>query len=95
MAIQSFRSDAIETFFRTGKLPKRAGWSNGADVAARKLDMVNAAAALQDLRVPPSNRLKALKGSWVGYYSIRINDQWRVVFGWEGAPHDVDIVDYH
>ncbi len=64
--------------------------------ALRKLDMLARAHALIDLRAPPGNRLEALKGDWEGFYSIRINDQYRIVFRWEG--HDaskVSIVDYH
>ena len=62
----------------------------------RKLDLINAAVKLDDLRVPPGNRLEALKGDLAGYHSIRINDQWRVVFKWkDGAAHEVRITDYH
>lgn len=58
--------------------------------------MLNAAATLDDLRVPPANRLEALKGDRKGIFSIRINDQWRVCFRWnDGDAHDVEIVDYH
>ena len=65
-------------------------------VAARKLDMLNAAHELRDLRIPPANRLEALKGRWSGYHSIRINDQYRVVFMWaSGNAKDVMIIDYH
>jgi proteic killer suppression protein len=65
-------------------------------VALRKLDMVNAARTLSDLRSPPGNRLEALRGNLRGFHSIRINDQWRVVFRWaEGAAHDVRVLDYH
>ena len=65
-------------------------------VARRKLRMLNAAANLDDLRVPPANRLEALKGDRRGQYSIRINDQWRICFGWrEGDVSEVEIVDYH
>jgi proteic killer suppression protein len=65
-------------------------------VARRKLRMLNNAAALEDLRVPPANRLEALKGDWKGWHSVRINDQWRVCFRWkDGDAHDVEIVDYH
>jgi proteic killer suppression protein len=64
--------------------------------AIRKLDMVNAARELRDLRAPPGNRLEALGGSLEGKHSIRVNDQWRIVFRWEsGDAHDVEIVDYH
>jgi len=65
-------------------------------VARRKLRMLNSAATLDDLRVPPANRLEALKGNRKGQYSIRINDQWRVCFQWkDGDALDVEIVDYH
>ncbi|HSX64079.1 MAG TPA: type II toxin-antitoxin system RelE/ParE family toxin [Pseudoxanthomonas sp.] len=65
-------------------------------VARRKLRMLNSAAVLDDLRIPPANRLEALKGSRKGQYSIRINDQWRVCFRWKGGDaYDVEIVDYH
>jgi proteic killer suppression protein len=62
----------------------------------RKLDMLNAAVRLQNLRSPPGNRLEALKGDRHGQWSIRINDQWRVCFRWtDEGPVDVQIVDYH
>jgi proteic killer suppression protein len=64
--------------------------------AKRKLEAVNAASRLEDLMVPPSNRLEKLKGDLKDYYSIRVNDQWRVIFKWvDGEPHQVRIVDYH
>jgi len=63
--------------------------------ARRKLRILNNAFALNDLRIPPANRLEALKGSRKGQYSIRINDQWRICFRWsDGDAHDVQIVDY-
>lgn len=96
MAIQGFVSDAIGRFFLEGAIPKRAGWARVARVAARKLDILDYAAQLSDLASPPGNRLEALKGDRVGLHSIRINDQWRVVFRWEDSgPVDVNIVDYH
>jgi proteic killer suppression protein len=62
----------------------------------RKLKMIDAAMKLDELRIPPGNRLEALKGSRRGQHSIRVNDQWRVCFRWESdGPHDVEIVDYH
>jgi proteic killer suppression protein len=65
-------------------------------VARRKLRMLDTAIRLDDLRVPPSNRLEALKGDRTGQHSIRINDQWRLCFIWQdGAAHEVEIVDYH
>lgn len=65
-------------------------------IARRKLRMLNAAAVLDDLRIPPANRLEALKGGRKGQHSIRINDQWRICFRWRGGDaYDVEIVDYH
>ena len=65
-------------------------------VARRKLRMLNSAVALDDLRIPPANRLEALQGARKGQHSIRINDQWSVCFRWKhGDAHDVEIVDYH
>jgi proteic killer suppression protein len=67
-----------------------------ADRAKRKLIAVHVSARLEDLRVPPSNRLEKLRGDLAGFYSIRVNDQWRVIFRWlDGDAHDVQIVDYH
>jgi toxin HigB-1 len=92
--IQSFRDRATEAVF-AGRCPK--GFP--ADlfvVARRKLGMLNAAPSLHALRIPPANRLEALKSDRKGEYSIRINDQWRICFRWTSAgPQDVEIVDYH
>jgi toxin HigB-1 len=67
-----------------------------ARVALRKLIQMNRAGQLADLSVPPGNRLEPLKGALAGFHSIRVNDQWRLVFRWtEGGPVDVGIVDYH
>jgi toxin HigB-1 len=64
--------------------------------AKRKLEALNATVRLDGLTIPPSNRLEKLKGNLDGFYSIRVNDQRRVIFRWiEGEPHDVQIVDYH
>jgi toxin HigB-1 len=64
--------------------------------ALRKLRLLNQARALSDLRVPPGNRLEALKGDRTGQYSIRVNDQWRICFVWrEGGPANVEIADHH
>ena len=64
--------------------------------ALRKLDVLNGAHELIDLRSPPGNRLEALKADWAGYHSIRVNDQWRIVFPWENNnAHDVQLIDYH
>ena len=65
-------------------------------VALRKLRQVGSAVSLEDLRVPPGNRLEALKGERRGQHSIRINDQWRICFTWkDGGAEDVEVVDYH
>jgi len=64
--------------------------------ALRKLVMLDAATTIDDLRVPPANRLEKLKGDRAGQWSIRINDQWRMCFAWEqGNAYDVEVVDYH
>ncbi|MEO1022974.1 MAG: type II toxin-antitoxin system RelE/ParE family toxin [Bacteroidota bacterium] len=66
------------------------------DSAIYKLDVLNAAVSLDDLRSPPGNRLEALKGDYAGFYSIRINIQWRIIFKWQdSAAVDVSIIDYH
>ena len=96
MAIQGFSSRAVERFFVEGVVPKRAGWAGVAKVTGRKLDMLDYAHRLTDLKSPLGNRLEALKGDLSGFHSIRINDQWRVVFRWtDSGPTDVDIRDYH
>ena len=77
-----------------GMTPRR--FSSFASVALRKLDMLDAAKCLEDLRIPPANRLEQLKGDRAGQHSIRINAQWRICFIWaNGAAHRVEIVDYH
>lgn len=92
--IQCFKDKVAEAVFN-GKCPK------GFPVdlfkgARRKLAMLDAATVLDDLRVPPGNRLEALSGDRQGQHSIRINDQWRICFKWTSAgPADVEIVDYH
>jgi proteic killer suppression protein len=93
--IRGFRGKWAETILNDRRIPK--GLPIGlAQVARRKLVQLNNAAALSDLAVPPGNRLEALKGDLVGKHSIRINDQWRIVFRWSAAgPDDVEIVDYH
>lgn len=95
--IASFGDQATEDLFHGERT--RAARRIPSDIvstALRMLDMLNAAHALQDLRVPPGNRLEALRGDLAGSHSIRINDQWRIVFRWsEGDAHDVRITDYH
>lgn len=95
--IASFGDDATEALFHgiDGRRTKRIP-ADIRTVAVRKLDMLNAAVRLMDLRSPPGNRLEALKGAQRGMHSIRVNDQWRIVFRWhEGDARDVSIVDYH
>ena len=95
--IVNFRDEATEDIFH-GSNTKAARripatlWK----IACRKLDMLNAAHELHDLMVPPGNRLEALHGELVGRHSIRINDQFRIVFRWvDGNAHDVQVTDYH
>ena len=96
LTIRSFARQEIHAFFTGGVIPRRAGWARLSRVAARKLSMVDYAYELDDLVAPPGNRLEALKGELLGLFSIRINDQWRVVFRWtDRGAEDVDIVDYH
>ena len=92
--IRSFRDRDTEALFGRGRPRGLPG--SILRTALRKLAMVNAAADLADLRVPPGNRLEKLSGSREGQHSIRINDQWRLCFVWrEGDAHDVEITDYH
>ena len=92
--IRSFRSRETELIWN-GEISRRLPQDIQA-VARRKLRMLNNARTLNDLRVPPANRLEALHGSRKGQHSIRINDQWRICFVWkDGGAHEVEIVDYH
>ncbi|MBV8046435.1 MAG: type II toxin-antitoxin system RelE/ParE family toxin [Paludibacterium sp.] len=93
MTIRSFRcADTLALY--EGASPKR--FRNIENVAHRKLQMLDDAVELKDLRAPPGNRLEALRGNRADQYSIRINDQWRVCFVWTATgPECVEIVDYH
>jgi len=96
MAIQGFASRSVEGFFRDGRVPRRAGWANVSRIVTRKLDMLDYAERLTDLASPPGNRLEALAGNLRGLHSIRVNDQWRIVFRWTASgPAAVDVRDYH
>jgi proteic killer suppression protein len=93
----SFRDSDIERFYyegagrRTKRIPPELH-----KVTRRKLDQIASAVVLRDLRAPPRNRLEALKGDRRGYHSMRLNDQWRLVFRWEcDAAYDVELTDYH
>lgn len=91
--IKSFRCKDTEALFNTLACKR---WQAIAKIALRKLNQLDFAGLLDDLRVPPGNHLEVLKGDRAGQYSIRVNDQWRVCFRWEdGDAHDVEIVDYH
>lgn len=93
--IRSFRGRFAEAILRERTAPKGFP-SDLVNAARRKLIMINSAMRLSDLSSPPGNRLEALKGDLTGRHSIRINDQWRVIFRWTGnGPEDVEIVDYH
>ena len=95
MAIRSFCDKDTENFFWHGKMTKKMKWRTQAKIAKRKLDMLHFSKDLLDLLSPPSNCLEKLKGNLKEYYSIRINDQWRIIFRWDNEPFDVEIVDYH
>ena len=92
--IKSFANESIEEFYITSKckhIPPEI-----VKVALRKLDYLNSAIRLEDLKIPPANRLERLKGDLKDFYSIRINKQYRVIFKFiNGNAYDVDIVDYH
>ena len=92
--IRSFRDRDTESVFlreRSRRLP-----STVQRIAQRKLAILHAADSVQDVRVPPGNRLERLSGNREGQHSIRINDRWRICFRWrDGDAHDVEIVDYH
>jgi proteic killer suppression protein len=92
--ISSFADPATEDFWLTGK--SRRVPPSLRRVALRKLTMLDSAASLLDLTVPPGNRLESLRGDRIGQHSIRINNQFRICFVWqEGNAYDIEIVDYH
>jgi proteic killer suppression protein len=92
--IKSFKSKETEKVWngaRSSKLPIEVQ-----KVVRRKLRMINNSVDINDLRIPPSNRLERLTGNMKAYHSIRINDQWRIIFVWkQGHAFDVQIIDYH
>jgi proteic killer suppression protein len=92
--IQSFRCDETRKAFE-GVRPRRLP-GNLRSVMQRKLKVLDAAVRLEELRMPPGNRLEAFKGGRKGQHSIRVNDQWRICFRWDtNGPCEVEIVDYH
>ena len=93
MTIKSFKCAETELLFGGTRVGR---FVNIEAVAMRKLAMLNRAGRIDDLRVPPGNRLEALKGDRIGQYSIRVNDQYRICFVWTASePSNVEIVDYH
>ena len=95
--IGSFADEGTEDIYHGVRSKKAAKVpADIVSVALRKLDMINSATKLEDLRVPPNNRLEKLAGNLAGFYSIRINDQFRVIFRWsDGVATEVAIADYH
>ena len=91
--IKSFKCGETERLFNDIEVPKFKAISR---IVRRKLEILNSTLSLQSLRIPPGNRLEQLKGKRKSQFSIRINDQWRICFKWEGGDaFDVEIVDYH
>jgi proteic killer suppression protein len=91
--IKSFAEKQTRELFESG-MSRR--WNSIARVAVRKLVQIDSVTTLDELNVPPGNRLEALKGDRAGLHSIRISDQWRICFRWESdGVYDVEIVDYH
>ena len=91
--IRTFADKDTEALFNGTRVRR---FANIEAAARRKLEYLDAASALTDLRVPPGNRLEALKGDRAGQHSIRVNDQFRLCFRWKaGNAHDVEICDYH
>jgi proteic killer suppression protein len=95
--IESFGNDLAEDlFFDKRSKATRSFPAQLRRVARRKLLYLHDAADLRDLRIPPANRLEQFKGDWKDFYSMRINDQWRLVFQWTGGnAYDAKIIDYH
>ncbi len=94
VVIKTFKDDETQNIYRrrrSRRLP-----SDIQQVALRKLRMINNAISINDLRVPPANHLEKLSGNRAGQWSIRINDQWRVCFEWQGSDaYNVEVTDYH
>ena len=96
MVIESFSDKTVEIFFFSGQVTKGIGWISVSKIVRRKLDILHYASELKDLRSMPGNRLEQLKGDLLGYHSIRVNDQWRIIFRWSDSKvKDIRIIDYH
>lgn len=94
--INSFGNKLTENIFNGISNKRTTKFNQLSKAINRKLDMINAAKMLEDLRVPPSNKLEKLKGDKKEFYSIRINDPFRLIFKWtDGQAHEVEIIDYH
>jgi len=91
VSFQTKETEKIWNGLRVSKFPKEVQ-----EIDRRKLRMLNNSTNLIDLKVPPSNKLEKLKGKLVNFYSIRINDQWRIIFKWSnGNAFEVEVIDYH
>ena len=95
--IRSFADKLTEDLYHGRRNRRVARLDTGlVRAAVRKLDIIEAAASVKDLRVPPGNRLEQLRGDLEGLHSVRVNDQWRIVFRWsEGGAEHVRLIDYH
>ena len=97
MEISSYGNKETENFDLTGKIGKRCKWANLESIARRKLDILIFGQTVEDFKVPPNNRFEWLKGNLKGFASIRINDQWRIIFkiNKRNELEEVEIIDYH
>ncbi len=97
MFINNYSDKEVEIFDNTGKVSKKCKWANIKKIVRRKLDMITIASSLDDLRSPPSNHLEKLKGDLENFYSIRVNNQWRIIFKINKCNQVIklSIVDYH
>lgn len=97
MEIISYGNKETENFDLEGKITKRCKWASVANIARRKLDILIYGIKIDDFKVPPGNKFEWLKGDLKGFASIRINDQWRIIFrvNKENQLEDVEIIDYH
>src|SRR5512135_2645802 len=96
MSIRTFGDPATADLFHGRNTARSRRFPADVSKAAlRKLDVINAAQGLDDLRSPPGNRLESLKGGYKGFHSLRVNDQWRIIFRWENGASDVSLIDYH
>ncbi len=97
LKINSYGNKETEEFDLKGKLKKRCKWASVSEIARRKLDILIYGISIEDFKVPPGNKFEWLKGNLKGYASIRINQQWRIIFklNKENQLEEVEIIDYH